>query len=120
MKCNVQKNNNSAGHSFYLSHLCKILLRDASGPFYAELLRPAWIGDVCTLNQHPLDKDAILGGCQNAFDRLFIIVSLQKKEKESQTNQRQIISTKTSEALLPDSSAERQQPDAFKNNWVCA
>lgn len=62
-------------------YLCKIFLRNASGPFYTELLKPTWIGDVCTLNQHSLHKNAILRGSQNALDRFLIIVSLRNKQK---------------------------------------
>lgn len=62
------------------NYLCKILLRDASCPFYTKLQRPARIGYICTLYQHPLDQDAILRRRQNAFDRLLITVSLLIKQ----------------------------------------
>lgn len=62
------------------NYLCKIFLRDASCPFYTKLQRPARIGYICTLYQHPLDEDAILGRRQNAFDRLLIAVSLLIKQ----------------------------------------
>lgn len=97
--------------SYFPNYLCKILLWDASGPFYTELLRPARVGDVCTLNQHPLDEDAILGGRQDAFDIFLITVSLKKKRKK------QIISTKTTQVLLI--SVRRYQLNNFKNNSVC-
>lgn len=63
-------------------HLCKILLWDASGPFYTELLRPAWIRDIGTFNQHPLDEDSILRGRQNTFDRFLVIVALKPRRKK--------------------------------------
>lgn len=68
---------------YLASYLCKILLWDASCPFYTKLQRPAWVGYICTLYQHPLDKDAILRRRQNALDRLLITVPLLTKQTKN-------------------------------------
>lgn len=81
---------------FFSTYLCKIFFWNASSPFYTELLRPTWIGDVCTLNQHSLHKNAILRCRQNAFDWFLIVVSL-KNTKNRTSAQRKL----------------------FKNNWLC-
>lgn len=68
-------------------YLCKILLRDAASPFYAELQRPARIRDVCTLDQHPLDEDPVLWGRQDVFDSLFVTASLNETNAGGQDEQ---------------------------------
>lgn len=41
-------------------HLCKVLLRDPSGPLDAELERSAGVCHICTLDQHPLYQQTVL------------------------------------------------------------
>lgn len=41
-------------------HLCKVLFRDPARPLNAELQRPAGVRYVGTLDQHPLDQQAVL------------------------------------------------------------
>lgn len=42
------------------AHLCKVLLGDAARPLDAELQRPAGVGHVGALDQHPLDEQTVL------------------------------------------------------------
>lgn len=42
-----------------VTHLSKILLRDPSSPFDAQVQGPARVGHVSTLDHHALDKDLV-------------------------------------------------------------
>lgn len=66
---------------FYLS---KVLFRYPTSPLNTLLQCSAWIGDVCTLDKHPLYKYTIFWGCQNVDSSLFIAISLWENKRGKQ------------------------------------
>ena len=40
-------------------YLCKIFLRDPPSPFNAQVQGAAWVGDISTLDHHPLDQNLV-------------------------------------------------------------